>query len=320
MKTRPWLERMLAVSRRGGLAEGTLEWYRSSLEIFADFLEARGIDHPAQADARVISEFQSHLLTLTTRLGRPYATGTRIHMLVAVKKLYQHLQDEGRVLIDPTVRLRMPRQGRRLPRALLTAAEMRRLLEAPDTRDPWGLRDRAILELLYSTGLRFAEMAGLRVEDVDVVERTLWVRQGKGRRDRVLPLGRWATFWMKRYLNATADLRRRQSTERIFLTPHGNELANRVFNGLVKRYAAAAKIAKNVSAHTIRHSFATLLLSGGADVRKIQRLLGHAKLDSTEIYTHLNLTDLRRVQEKCHPRERWQTRRGARKLERDARS
>jgi site-specific recombinase XerD len=185
---------------------------------------------------------------------------------------------------------------------------MRQLLLAPDATTRSGLRDRTILEVLYGTGLRFSELADLTVTDVDLVEQVLWVRCGKGTKDRVLPLGRWATHWLGRYMTATDRLRRQRGTERVFLAPRAERLSDHMVNAWVKDLAAQAGLTKPVTAHTLRHTFATVLLKGGADVRKIQRLLGHELLTTTEVYTHLDLEDLRRVQENCHPREK---RRGA---------
>lgn len=304
-----WSAEFCLWARRNGAAEGTLEGYVTFGKLFATFLAEQGLDHPATASRDTIGAFQSFLMTTFSRKGRPFSASTRHHIFSYLKKLYGYLIDGGHVLADPTRRLKMPRLPRRLPRAVLTSAEMRRLLDVPDTRRVWGLRDRAILEVLYGTGLRYSELVSLRLGDVQLDERILWVRQGKGQKDRVLPLGRWATHWLRRYLAASAELRGRQGTDRVFLTPRGNTLSNAVLNELLAAYARRTRIRKPVTAHIIRHTFATLLLRGGADVRKVQELLGHASLTSTQIYTHLNLEDLRRTHARCHPRERERSRR-----------
>jgi integrase/recombinase XerD len=299
-----WIERFLVWVRRRGSPGQTLKAYRSYLKVFAGFLQERSIDNPVDVDRSTIAAFEAYLMTYRSQRERPYSTGTRAHVVAAIRKLYAHLIEENRILVDPTLGMKAPRTIRRMPRGLMTAAEMHRLLTAPDVTTAWGLRDRAILELLYGTGLRFAELANLSVGDVDLVEKILWVRHGKGGRDRVLPLGRWATHWVGRYLEASDELRRRQATARVFLTPRGNRLANTVLNWLLGRYARRVGIAKPVTAHAIRHTMATLLIKRGADVRKLQELLGHRNLNTTEWYTHLTVEDLRRVQKRFHPRER----------------
>jgi integrase/recombinase XerD len=230
--------------------------------------------------------------------------GSRKIAVASVRRIFESMLDRNLILVDPTIGMKPPKTARRLPQSLMSAVEMSRLLNAPDVTDPLGLRDRAILEVFYGTGLRFSELANLTVTEVDLEERILWVRQGKGGKDRVLPLGRWARHWLGRHLKASENERRRHGSDRVFLTSRGNRLDNRFFNERLRAYGRQVGITKHITAHAIRHTFATLLLRGGADVRKIQRLLGHKTLTATEIYTHLTIEDLRKVQETCHPREK----------------
>ena len=255
-------------------------------------------------DRGVIAGFQASLATSHSQRRRPYAVCSRGMMLSWVRKFFAYLVQSERLLMDPTVALRLPRMGRRLPRSTLTPKEMARLLGAPDTSTVLGLRDRALLEVLYGTGLRFSEVADLRLGDLELVERLLWVRKGKGDRDRVVPLGRWAVHWLRRYLKANEDRRRRLGTDRVFLTKKGNRLDNASLNRQLRAYARRAHIAKSLTVHALRHTFATVLIKAGADVRHIQLLLGHAVLTSTQLYTHLNVADLRKAQQRYHPRER----------------
>lgn len=299
-----WQAGFLTWARRRGFAARTLKNFRKYLELYAAFLDLRALPDPREATRATIADFQAHLMVHRCQRGRPYSTSARIHVLAWLKRLYEYLLDEQKILTDPTAGLKLPRQGRRLPRSILSADEMRRLLLAPDVTTPAGLRDRALLELVYGTGLRFSEIVDLAVHDVDLEEQVLWVRQGKGRKDRVLPLGRWATHWLRRYLTASDAVRRRRGTERVFLASRADRISNEMLNLSLRTYVRQADIAKSVSIHTIRHTFATVLLQGGADIRKIQKLLGHSQLTTTEIYTHLDLADLRRVQARCHPREK----------------
>lgn len=307
MSQEDWSRPFLAWARRAGHSKRTLKNYDRYSRLLAEYLAARGIEDPCQADRATVAEFTTHVATHESARGRPYSTSTRGHIVSWLRKLYAYLVTEQRILMDPTRGLRPPRMGRRLPRAILTSREMERLLRAPDVKALSGLRDRAILELVYGAGLRFSEVVDLSVGDVDLVERTLWVRQGKGNRDRVLPLGRWAAYWLGRYLEASDADRRRRGTERVFLASRAKRLSNEMINMSLRWYAAKVGITKPISLHSLRHTFATVLLKGGADIRKIQRLLGHSRLTTTEIYTHVDLTDLRRVQERCHPRERQRT-------------
>lgn len=301
-----WRTAFLAWLRRQGLGDHSIKNYRTTLALFARFLKERGIDDVRDVERGTLTAFPAWVMSLTSRRGRPYSTSTRACITSGIRKLFGYLIQEGQLLIDPAVVLKTVRRHRKLPRTILTALEMRRLLAQPDVTTPWGLRDRALLELAYGAGLRFSELADLTIGDLDLAEWVVWVRHGKGERDRVLPLGRWATHWLRRYLAASDRERRRQGTERVFLTPRGNRLCNDVINQQLRLYVRQAGITSPVTLHTIRHTFATLLLKGGADVRKIQRLLGHALLTTTQIYTHLDLDDLRRVQDRYHPRERLQ--------------
>lgn len=303
MTLKRWEVRFIAWARRQDRAESTLKAYRCWWRRFEAFLEEREVE-PRDVTRSMVTDFLATLTTLESHRGRPYSASTRVLVVAWLRLFYRFMLEEGLIVVDPTRGLPRSRQGRILPRAVLTPQEMRRLLAVPDVTDVWGLRDRAILELLYGSGIRFAEMAHLGVGDVDLVERVLWVRQGKGRRDRVLPLGRWATHWLARYLKDSDKLRRDQGTDRVFLTPRGERISNWVLNLMLRRHAAKAGITKKITAHALRHTFATQLIQGGADVRKIQRLLGHVQLSTTQVYTHLDLADLRKVQDECHPREK----------------
>lgn len=304
-----WFSGFAAWARRQTLADHTLKNYRTWAGVFERFLDGRGIEDLRDVDRAALSAFPGHLMQVPSRRGRPYTAATRALVVAWARKLFGYLVETGQILVDPSAVLKAIKVPRKLPRALLSANQMDRLLAAPDVRTTWGLRDRALLELLYGTGIRYAELAHLAVGDLDLKEKVVWIRQGKGRRDRLLPLGRWATYWLNRYLSESEALRRRQRTDRVFLTPRGNRLDNWVTNERLRGYARQAGITQSISLHTVRHSFATLLLKGGADVRKIQRLLGHEKLTSTQLYTHLDMGDLRRVQERYHPRERRRARR-----------
>jgi integrase/recombinase XerD len=221
--------------------------------------------------------------------------------LSAVRGFYRHLLRVGDVRRDPTEHLDAPRLPRRLPRALSPDVTVR-LVEAPDTRRPAGVRDRAILELLYATGMRASECMGLRLEDLNLGAGYA-VCTGKGARQRLVPVGAEALAWVRRYLR---DVRpraaRRRDCGRLFLNPSGGPLSRQSLWTLVRRAAATAGLARRVSPHVLRHSFASHLLQGGADLRSVQAMLGHADISTTQIYTHLPSSALTRMYRQFHPR------------------
>ena len=249
--------------------------------------------------------YQTHLLSLRTGEGRAYSVGFHHNQLVAVKSFFRFLYRRGMMLADPAAPLEPPRQETRLPRSILTVREARAILEAASTRSPTDLRDRAILETLYATGIRVSELIHLTLSDVDTEERTLRVVRGKGRKDRAVPLTQAASEAIDDYLaHARGQLGPRASERHLFVTTHGAPMHRMGMSLLVKRWAFQAGIKKRVTPHTFRHSVATHLLKGRADIRHIQALLGHASLATTERYTHVAIEDLREVVRRAHPRGR----------------
>jgi integrase/recombinase XerD len=221
--------------------------------------------------------------------------------LSAVRGFYRHLVRDGAVRRDPTEHLDSPRTTRPLPRAL-SRESASALVEAPDTRRPAGVRDRAILELLYATGMRASECMGLSLEDLNLSAGYV-ICMGKGGKQRLVPVGGEALEWTRRYLR---DVRprdaRRRDCGRLFVNPRGGPLSRQSLWTLVRRAAAGAGLKRRVSPHVLRHSFATHLLEGGADLRAVQAMLGHADISTTQIYTHLPTSALKRMYRAFHPR------------------
>jgi len=222
-----------------------------------------------------------------------------------VKAFFGFLYRRGYALHDPAARLEYPRGERRLPRTILTPEEARRMLEAPDTRTLLGLRDRAILETFYATGIRVGELVQIQAHEVDTQERLLRVVMGKGRRDRNLPLTKAAAAAIDHYLEKVRPcLAAHGRSSALFLSARGGPLNRWLVNLVVHRAAKRAGIKKPATCHTFRHSMATHLLRGRADIRHIQALLGHASLATTERYTRVEVQDLRQVLARAHPRGR----------------
>jgi integrase/recombinase XerD len=196
----------------------------------------------------------------------------------------------------------MPRLEKRLPRAILTAREAEQVINVPDVKEPLGLRDRAILETLYSTGIRRMEVCHLKVADVDVERGTLMVRQGKGKKDRMIPIGERALQWIDKYV---ADIRPQYALAPdegfLFLTTEGESFTPNRLTQLVRNHVEASGVAKRGSCHLFRHTMATLMLEGGADIRFIQAMLGHAELSTTEIYTQVSIRKLKEIHTATHP-------------------
>ena len=288
----PFLD-FLAFER--GLASRTLEAYSRDLVRFFVFLDDVGVDGPAGVDHR-------HLREYTYRLKDEGLAATSIRRAQsALRTYFAFLVDEGRVEVDPTERLESPRTWRKLP-DVLSRADVARLVEAPDPDAPLHWRDRAILEILYSSGLRVSEVVDLRLAGVDLEEGVVLVR-GKGSKERLVPLGRPAASAIERYLR---EVRPRISTGRgegrVFLSTRGRPLSRQTIWSLVASSAKAVGIERKVSPHTLRHTFATHLLEGGADLAAVQELLGHVDISTTQIYTHVDRRYLTEVHRAHHPR------------------
>ncbi|WP_189517688.1 tyrosine-type recombinase/integrase [Cerasicoccus arenae] len=222
--------------------------------------------------------------------------------LVAIKDFFRWLCRENEILHNPASELEMPRGERKLPKTPLTASEAERILNLPDITGPLGLRDRALLELLYSTGIRRMEAVRLALEDVQFERRMLAVRQGKGKKDRMTPIGERALSWLEKYLaDSRPQLAHRSREQTLFLSAYGDALAPDYLSRLVIDYVKRAEVGKPGGCHLFRHTCATLMLENGADIRFIQQLLGHANLSTTQIYTDVSISQLQRVHAMTHP-------------------
>jgi len=289
-------------------SERTVEHYLADVRFLLGWLEGRGV---SLVDVRSadLEAYQAHLSALRKRDGRPYAAGSQQTRLIAMKNFFRFLYRRGDLVHDPAAAVELGRAEDRLPRVVLTEEEARRVVSAPREKTPVVLRDRAILETLYATGLRVSELAGLTVYDVDTEERLLRIVMGKGKKDRNVPLTRPATRAIEEYLAKGREAlaggaRRGEGARLLFLAEKGGKLKRGVVGKIIARWTKKAGIRKHVTCHTFRHSVATQLLRGGADIRHIQALLGHASLKATERYTRVEIGDLKRVVERAHPRGR----------------
>jgi integrase/recombinase XerD len=276
------------------LAPSTLVAYGHDVTRLVEWARAR--------DKDVLALRQSDLAAFMGDLrGDGLAARSVARAVHALRGLFRFAVREGRLEADPMENLQAPRAFTALPR-FLTAMQVETLLAAPDVGTPLGLRDRAILEVLYATGLRVSELIGLRPSDLDLDVGVL-TAFGKGRKERLVPLGSQARGWVRRYLaEARAGLTRGRAGGPLFVNNRGGRLSRMGLWGIVRRYAVQIGIERVLTPHVLRHSFATHLLDNGADLRAVQAMLGHADISTTQIYTHVTRERLRKIYDQFHPR------------------
>ncbi len=288
----------LAVER--GLADNTLRAYARDLAVYARYLDAVGITDPTEVAPEDLDAYLVWLREQRTGRGdRPYAPSSLARLVVAVRGYHRFLRNDGLATDDPSAQLPTPRTARPLPKAL-SVAEVERLLTSPTGDGPLVRRDRALLELLYSAGLRISELVGLDVDDLDAVERLVRVR-GKGDVQRLVPFGEPAAEALDAWLVQGRPGLHAQGPA-VFLNARGGRLTRQGAWKLIRAHAQRVELGERVSPHTLRHSFATHLLDGGADVRVVQELLGHASVTTTQVYTLVSRQALAEVYRRTHPR------------------
>ncbi len=288
------VEYLGALQAERGASRNTLSAYRRDLTDFTQFLNAQ---HRSLRRAGP-DDIVEYLERLRTRGLRPASVARRIS---ALRGLYKHLVREGELRRDPTENLEAPRRTRSLPRTLAREV-VAALIESPDLNEPRGVRDRSVLELLYATGMRASECLGLTLDDVNLSAGYV-VCTGKGRKQRLVPVGAEAARWVSRYLRDVRPLSTRvRDSGRLFVNPRGGRLSRQSLWTIVRRAAARAGLRQRISPHVLRHSFASHLLEGGADLRSIQAMLGHADIATTQIYTHLPSATLLTMYRRFHPR------------------
>ena len=283
-------------------ARTTVSCRRRYLAYFTDFASGRGVRAAAELTPDLVAAYQGRLFEYRKVNGSPLAFATQAQRLIPVQQFCGWLRRSGRVPTDPTIDLTPPRPDRRLPETTLTADEVAALLAVPNVARPMGLRDRAVLEVFYSCALRRCELIGLCVGDVDFARGTVFVRHGKGAKDRHVPIGQRALFWLRLYQElARPFLVSGTCSERLFVTSRGTPLCADWLSRKVRRSLINAGLTKHGGCHLLRHSVATLMLEGGADIRYVAELLGHARLETTQRYTRVSIERLRAVHAATHP-------------------
>lgn len=285
------------LSLERGLSPNTLDAYGRDLGRFLTYATRRGICSPFRLGHTELSKY----VQMLAECGLDSASMAR--HISAIKTFYKFAAGEYPDALDPTIHLRLPKRARKLP-SVLTHTEMEALLKAPDINQPGGTRDRALLETLYAAGLRVSEASAL-AEDHLFLDQGFLRIFGKGSKERVVPLGRIATEWLQKYFeHERPRFWRERSGNVVFLNRNGNRLSRMGIWKLIQKHAQRAGLESHVTPHTFRHSFATHLLEGGADLRAVQEMLGHSSITTTEIYTHVDREYLKEVHQTFHPRNR----------------
>lgn len=292
---RKWIEKHRDHLALQGKSPLTQEAYALDLHQFMDFLESHyQLKNIHEIEVMHIRAFLRYLS------DKKDSNRTLARKIASLSSLFSFLMLHEVIKTNPMLRIKRPKYEKKLPR-FFTEEEMEALLRTPDTSSPFGMRNRAILELLYSCGLRLMELAGLSLKDIDHKRKLIRV-MGKGNKERIIPVGAPAMNALKEYLNIRGIFMTDGSSDKVFLTKSGKDFDPDQLKVILKRYIDLVARSKGFSPHTIRHSFATHLLNRGADLREIQELMGHSQLSSTEIYTHLSLEDIKEAYEKAHPR------------------
>lgn len=273
------------------------------LKWFADWAEERAVLRPTEVTKAILERYQRWLFHYRKKDGQPLGVGSQMQRLTAVRVFFRWLARDNRLLYNPASELEMPRVEKRLPKAILSSAETDRILNQPDLGLPLGIKDRAILETLYSTGMRRKELTQLSVFGVDAERGTVMVRLGKGKKDRLIPIGERALAWIEKYLvEVRPSLVMPPDAHVLFLTGAGEAITPGHLTYVASKYVEAAGIAgKRGACHLFRHTMATLMLEGGADIRFIQQMLGHSDLQATQIYTQVSIRKLKEVHSLTHP-------------------
>jgi len=282
-------------------SEDTVRARRIALRRFISWCAERELSDPCAITQPVLERYQRSLFYYRKPDGMPLSLGSQHGCLAPLKTFFKWLTREHHIPYNPAAELVLPKQPKRLPRTLLAVADIEAILHEAEPATAAGLRDRAMLELLYATGLRRMEVPHLVRYDVDLNRRLVFVREGKGRKDRVVPLGERAAAWLEKYLLEARPQLLPGETEALFVTDYGEPITPEWLADKVKRYMQFAGIDKPGATHLFRHACATHMLENGADIRYIQEMLGHANLATTEIYTHVSIDKLQRIHAATHP-------------------
>ncbi len=272
------------------------------LRQFIQWCRERGIADPVEVTRPILERYQRYLFLYRKKNGEPMSFRSQHSRLVPLRMWFRWMTRRNHLLHNPASELELPRLGQPLPRNILSASEVEQILQLCDVADSIGLRDRAVIEVLYSTGIRRGEIVALKLYDLSLDRGVLLVRQGKGKKDRYVPIGERAIAWLEKYIReARPQLAIEPDDMTVFLTAQGEPFSRDHMTSNVKARIDAAKLGKTGACHLFRHTMATLMHENGADIRFIQEILGHVKLETTQIYTHVSIRTLQQVHASTHP-------------------
>jgi integrase/recombinase XerD len=278
---------------------------RNILQHFLRWCQERDLFRPQDITRPILESYQRWLFRFRQPNGKPLGIVTQQQRITTLKTFFRWLCRDHHLLHNPASEIELPRGEHRLPPSPLSLADVESVLSLPHIHEPLGLRDRAIMEVLYSTAIRRSELCHLDLSDLMIDRALLNVRQGKGKKDRVVPIGQRALFWVGKYIDqARPQLEVDTAQRALFLSGYGDAITPDYLSRLIARYIEAANLGRQGSCHLFRHTCATLMLENGADIRYIQQLLGHANLETTAIYTEVTVRQLQKVHALTHPTEK----------------
>jgi integrase/recombinase XerD len=280
----------------------TVKNRRGHIGFFLQWCHDRGITEPTEVTRPILEHYQRYLFHYRQKNGNPLTFRSQLARLVPLRVWFRWMARQRHILHNPASELELPRIEHRLPKVILTVAEMEQVLAQPNINDTLGLRDRALMETLYSTGMRRLELANLKLYDLDTERGTVTIRQGKGKKDRVIPIGDRAAAWIEKYIRESRpQLVVEPDDHTVFLSNAGEPFCLDHLSDLVRMHVDAANIGKRGACHMFRHCMATLMLENGADIRYIQQMLGHADIKTTQIYTQVSIRQLKLIHSATHP-------------------
>jgi len=285
-------------------SEFTVKGRAGHIQFFLDWLKERGITDPVDVTRPVLERYQRHLFYSRKKNGEPLSFRSQHARLVPLRVWFRWMTRKNHILHNPASELELPRLGRSLPKVILSAQEVEQIMTLCDVTEPIGLRDRALLELLYSTGMRRLEIVRLKLYDLQFDRGLILINQGKGSKDRYVPVGHRAVLWLEKYIaESRPQLAAEPEDFTVFLTAQGEPFSRDHLTFVVKERIAAAKLGKGGACHLFRHTMATLMHENGADIRHIQAILGHEDVRTTQIYTQVAIRALQQIHAATHPAE-----------------
>ena len=296
------MEQYLEWRESCNFSEHTIKNIRTNLRIFLVWAHPRSITTSEEVTRLILESYQRHLFHYRKDDGNPLGISPQRARLNALRGFFSYLCKHDFIPANPAADLETPRAPKLLRHKALDEDQLKDLFNLPDVKDPLGLRDRTLLELFYATGIRRGELAKLQISDVDLNSNFLFVNQGKGGKDRYVPIGQRAIYWLRRYLDESRPiLALSLRVTALFISSYGEAMSTGSLGNSVKKYLLKAGITQQGGCHLLRHSCATHMLEGGADIRFIQQMLGHASVETTAIYTQVSIEQLKAVHSQTHP-------------------